>query len=207
MADDLPELTVEDAEAWRGWLREHHDQPRGVWLRLAKKRTTHPTALTYDDALEEALCHGWIDGQVRRHDAATYWQRFTPRRSRSAWSARNVAIVDRLTADGRMHPAGLAQVERAKTDGRWDGAYEGSASIAVPADLAEALAALPAAKDMFERLSSQNRYAVLYRVTTARRPETRARRLEELVAMLARGETVYPQKDPQDLRGRVRESP
>ena len=197
MAVELPELIVRDAAAWRAWLAEHHADPTGVWLVLAKKGTENPTSLTYDQALEEALCHGWIDGQARRRDEATYRQRFTPRRKRSAWSKRNTGIAERLHAEGRMHPAGQAEVERAKADGRWDAAYAGQASIEVPPDLAEALAAEPKAQAMFEALNSQNRYAVLYRITTAKRSDTRARRIEQFIAMLARGETVYPQKRSQ----------
>jgi len=194
MADELPELTVPDAAAWRTWLSEHHANPTGVWLVLAKKGTTQPTSVTYDQALDEALCHGWIDGQARRRDETTYWQRFTPRRARSPWSKRNIGIVARLVTEGRMHPAGVAEVERAKSDGRWDAAYAGPASIEVPADLGAALTAQPRAQAMFDILTSQNRYAVLYRIESAKRPDTRARRIQQFVAMLARGETVYPQK-------------
>lgn len=188
MPDELPELLVPDARAWREWLVEHHSG-RGVRLVLAKKGIEEPTRLGYDAALEEAICFGWIDGQVGRRDAATYLQRFTPRRPRSAWSQRNVALAERLAAEGRMHHAGTAAVEAAKADGRWSAAYAGAAAIEVPDDLAAALAAEPAARQMFERLSGRNRYAVLYRVTMARRPETRARRIATFVAVLARGET------------------
>jgi uncharacterized protein YdeI (YjbR/CyaY-like superfamily) len=194
MADELPELIVRDAAAWRRWLAKHHADPAGVWLVLAKKGTEKPTSLSYDQALEEALCHGWIDGQAGRRDEATYRQRFTPRRRRSAWSKRNTGIAERLIAEDRMRPAGHAEVERAKADGRWEAAYAGPASMEVPADLAEALATEPKAQAMFEGLNSQNRYAVLYRIASAKRPETRARRIEQFVAMLARGETVHPQK-------------
>jgi uncharacterized protein YdeI (YjbR/CyaY-like superfamily) len=194
MADDLPILTLADAAAWRAWLGEHHGDADGVWLVTAKKGTTEPTSLTRDEALEEALCHGWIDGQARRADDATYLQRYTPRRARSPWSQRNVELIGRLLEAGRMQPAGIAEVERAKADGRWDAAYAGSASIEVPADLAEALAAEPKAQAMFEILTRQNRYAVLYRIETAKRPETRQRRIQTFVEMLARGETIYPQK-------------
>ena len=194
MATDPPELTVADVDAWRAWLADHVDEQAGVWLVLAKKGTTDPTRLRYDEALEEALCQGWIDGQVRSRDEATYRQRFTPRRTRSLWSRRNVGIVGRLTAEGRMRPAGLAEVARAQADGRWDAAYSGPATMEVPADLAAALAADPAAQALFDVLSGQNRYAILHRVTTAVRPETRARRIEQLVAQLARGETPYPQR-------------
>jgi uncharacterized protein YdeI (YjbR/CyaY-like superfamily) len=188
---ELPELIVVDAAAWRAWLGEWHGSA-GVWLVLAKKGTVDPTSLTYDQALEEALCHGWIDGQVGRRDERTYRQRFTPRRARSSWSQRNTALAERLQAEGRMHAAGVAEVERAKADGRWDAAYAGPASIEVPPDLAAALAAEPKALALFETLTGQNRYAILYRIATAKRAETRARRIEQFVAMLARGETVYP---------------
>jgi len=194
MADELPELVVRDAAAWRTWLAGHHADPVGVWLVLAKKGTEKPTSLTYDQALEEALCHGWIDGQAGRRDEATYRQRFTPRRRRSGWSKRNTGIAERLIAEDRMRPAGHAEVERAKADGRWEAAYAGPASMEVPADLAEALAAEPKAQAMFEGLNSQNRYAILYRIATAKRAETRARKIEQFVAMLSRGETVHPTK-------------
>ncbi len=194
MADDIRELIFADAAAWRTWLAVHHGSSPGGWLVLAKKGTVQPSSLTYDQALDEALCHGWIDGQVRRRDQTTYRQRFSPRRARSPWSARNAGIATRLVAEGRMHPAGLAEVERAKVDGRWAAAYAGPASIEVPADLAAALTAQPRAQAMFDILTSQNRYAVLYRINNAKRADTRARRIDQFVAMLVRGETVYPQK-------------
>jgi uncharacterized protein YdeI (YjbR/CyaY-like superfamily) len=194
MADEPPELIVRDGAAWRAWLAAHHDDTRGVWLILAKKGITEPTSLRYDQALDEALCYGWIDGQVRRRDDGTYQQRFTPRRSRSAWSKRNVGIVARLIDEGRMQPAGQAEVDRAQADGRLEAAYAGSATIEVPDDLAAALDANPDARRMFEQLTSQNRYAILYRVATAKRADTRARRIQQFTEMLARGETVYPQR-------------
>ncbi|MDX6547670.1 MAG: hypothetical protein QOG33_1220 [Gaiellales bacterium] len=194
MPAELPHLTVADAAAWRAWLAGCHRDSPGVWLVLAKKSTVTPTSLTYDQALDEALCHGWIDGQRLRGDETTYLQRFTPRRTRSAWSKRNVGHIERLTNEGRMHPAGTAEVERAKADGRWDAAYAGQRSIEVPPELAAALAAEPRAQAMFEILTSQNRYAILYRIDGAKRAETRQKRIEQFVAMLARGETVHPQK-------------
>lgn len=194
MSDEPLELTVTDARAWREWLSAHHDSSAGVWLVLAKQNTTQPTSLTYDQALDEALCHGWIDGRLRGRDEITFCRRFTPRGRQSAWSARNVSIVTRLIGEGRMHPAGMAEVERAKADGRWEEAYKGQAGIEVPADLAAALAANPQAQAMFDILTSQNRYAVLYRVTSAKRAETRARRITQFVDMLARGEAIHPQK-------------
>jgi uncharacterized protein YdeI (YjbR/CyaY-like superfamily) len=198
MAADPPHLIVRDAAAWRTWLAENVDERAGVWLVLAKKGTTDPTSLSYAAALEEALCHGWIDGQARRRDEGTYVQRFTPRRRRSMWSQRNVGIVERLTAEGRMHPQGLSEVARAKADGRWEVAYAGPATAEIPADLTEALAARPEAQAMFENLTSQNRFAMLHRLGAAKRPETRARRIEQYVDMLARGETFYPQRKRSD---------
>jgi uncharacterized protein YdeI (YjbR/CyaY-like superfamily) len=194
MPRELPELLVADAAEWGAWLDEHHADSAGVWLVLAKKGAVEPTSLSYDQALDAALCYGWIDGQAGRRDEHTYRQRFTRRRPRSAWSKRNVGIAERLLASGRMHPAGRAEMERAKADGRWDAAYAGQAGSEVPPDLAAALAAEPGAQAMFEILTSQNRYAVLYRVASAKRADTRSRRIGQFVSMLARGETIYPQK-------------
>lgn len=194
MAADPPELTVRNADAWRAWLIDNHDEMTGgVWLRLAKKGHTDPTSLSYDQALDEAVCQGWIDGQVRRGDESSFWQRFTPRRARSMWSANNVVRVARLTAERRMRPAGLAEVDAAKADGRWEAAYAGQSAMEVPDDLAAALAANPAARAMFDVLTSQNRYSILHRLHTGSQ-RTRADRLAGFVAMLARGETIYPQK-------------
>lgn len=188
------ELIVTDAAAWLTWLHENHEESDGVWLVLAKKNVTTPTSLSYDEALEEALCHGWIDGQRRGRDEHTFIQRYTPRRPRSLWSKRNVDLIARLETEGRMRPAGRTQVELAKADGRWDKAYDGSRSQEVPPDLAAALAAEPKAQAMFEILTSANRFAVVFRVNDAKRPETRARRIALYVDQLARGETIYPQK-------------
>jgi uncharacterized protein YdeI (YjbR/CyaY-like superfamily) len=193
-AEPLPELTVADASDWRRWLGKHHADSNGVRLVLAKKAATTPTSLTYQEALLEALSYGWIDGQGNRRDDASYLVRFTPRRKRSAWSKRNTEIAVRLINEGRMHAAGLAEIERAKSDGRWEAAYAGAKDIEVPDDLAAAIDASPAAKAMFAMLSGVNRYAVLYRIHSAKRPETRARRIEQFVAMLARGETIYAQR-------------
>ena len=184
---------VADAAAWRAWLSGQHSKSQGVWLVLAKKGTTHPTTLSYDEALDEAICFGWIDGQVERRDNATFRRRFTPRNARSAWSQRNVAIAERLSASGRMHRSGEDEVRQAKADGRWDAAYAGQASIEVPEDLANALIANPRAQAMFQTLTSANRYSILYRIGSAKKVETRARRIEQFVEMLARGETIHPQ--------------
>src|SRR5580700_1289272 len=142
---EVPELVVADAAAWQHWLRRHHGQSPGVWLVLAKKGTVDPTALSYDQALDEAICFGWIDGQIGRRDGATFRRRFTPRSARSPWSQRNVAIAERLSTSGRMHRSGENEVRQAKADGRWNSAYAGQASMEVPEDLANALAANPRA--------------------------------------------------------------
>ncbi|MFI6833348.1 YdeI family protein [Kribbella sp. NPDC050241] len=188
------ELIVADAADWHAWLAEHHGEPDGVWLVLAKKNVTTPTSLTYDQALEEALCHGWIDGQRKGRDQHTFIQRYTPRRSRSLWSQRNVGLVARMEREGRMLPAGRAEVERAQADGRWDKAYGGSSALEIPTDLVEALAAEPRAQAMFEILTSANRFAVVHRVNEAKRADTRTKRIALYVEQLARGETIYPQK-------------
>jgi len=190
---DLPELLVAEAAEWRTWLKGHHSKSQGVWLVLAKKGTTHPTTLSYGEALDEAICFGWIDGQLERRDKATYRRRFTPRSAQSPWSQRNVAIAERLSACGRMHRSGEAEVQQAKADGRWTAAYAGQASVGVPEDLANALIANPRAQAMFETLTSANRYSILYRIESAKKLETRARRIEQFVEMLARGETIHPQ--------------
>lgn len=190
---DLPELLVGDAHEWRTWLSNHHADSRGVWLVLAKKGSAGPTTVSYDEALDEAICFGWIDGQLASRDAATFRRRFTPRTTRSPWSRRNAAIAERLVATGRMHRSGEEEVRKAKEDGRWEAAYAGQASIEVPADLLAALRANPRADAMFNELSSANRYAILYRIGNAKKPETRAKRIGRFVEMLAKGETIHPQ--------------
>jgi uncharacterized protein YdeI (YjbR/CyaY-like superfamily) len=192
--ETTPELIVADLAAWRCWLADHATASDGVWLVLAKKGTTHPTSLTYDEALEEALCYGWVDGQLAGAMRGTFRRRFTPRRARSTWSKRNIGIIERLVAEGRMRPSGLAAVQRAQADGTWDAAYAGAATIEVPDDFQAVLGANRAASEMFAQLDGANRYAVLYRITTARRPDTRARRIEQLVDMLAQGKTIHPNR-------------
>jgi uncharacterized protein YdeI (YjbR/CyaY-like superfamily) len=193
MAIELPELLLPDDRAWRDWLVANHADQPGVWLVLHKKGG-QVTELDYDGALDEALCFGWIDGQVARRDEGSYRQRFTPRRPKSPWSARNVGHIARLIEEGRMTPAGQAAVEAAKADGRWQVAYAGPAAAELPDDWAAALAASPAAKAMWDILTSQNRYAITYRIAQPKRAETRARRIVEFVAMLERRETFHPQK-------------
>ena len=180
-----------DAEAWRVWLDGHHADRLGVWLVLHKKGG-RATTLTYAQALDEALCFGWIDGQIARRDDDSYRQRFTPRRPNSVWSARNVEHVARLAEAGRMRPAGVAAVEAAVARGRWQTAYRGQAAMEVPPDLARVLAAHPAAAAIFDGLDAANRYAIVYRLNAVKRPETRERKLVEYVDMLARGESLHP---------------
>jgi uncharacterized protein YdeI (YjbR/CyaY-like superfamily) len=191
VSSDLPDLAFGSREAFAAWLAEHHAAAPGLWLRIAKKDAGVPS-VTYDEALDVALAHGWIDGQKAR-GADRYWrQRFTPRRPGSRWSKRNRANAEALMARGAMAPAGLHEVEAAKADGRWDAAYEGQAGATVPPDLQAALDADSRAAAFFATLNSANRYAILYRVAEAKRPETRARRIERFVAMLRAGETLHP---------------
>lgn len=189
--DDLPVLPFADADAWEAWLVANA-AAKGVWLKIAKKDSGHAT-VTYAEALDVALCHGWIDGQKRGFDEAWFLQRFTPRRAKSLWSKINVGHVERLVAAGRMRAGGLREVEAAKTDGRWDAAYDGGRNMEVPPELAKALSLAKnrKAKAFFETLNAANRYAVCWRVQTAKKPETKAKRVETLVAMLARGEKLH----------------
>lgn len=192
-ARELPEVVVADAAAWREWLRVHHDSSPEVWLVVHRKGGT-VTELTDVAAVEEALCFGWIDGQARRRDEASYRQKMTPRRPLSMWSASNVERVDRLESEGRMQPAGRAAVDAAKADGRWDRAYAGPATAEVPGDLAAAMAGNPQAQAMFDVLTSTNRFALIHRLGAVKRPETRTCKIVEFVEMLARQETPYPQR-------------
>lgn len=192
-AEEPEVLIVEDVAAWREWLDAHEESSDGIWLLLAKKGATSPTSLTYQQALREALCSGWIDGQSKSIDATTYRQRYTPRRKASMWSQRNVTLVAELIEQGRMRLRGQAEIDRAKADGRWDRAYAGPATAEVPEDLSAMLAASPAAAATFATLNGQNRYAVLHRILTAPSPTSRSNRLAKLVGMLERGEAPYPQ--------------
>ncbi|UQU62428.1 YdeI/OmpD-associated family protein [Couchioplanes caeruleus] len=190
---ELEELIVADAEALRAWLSVNHTMSPGVWLALTRKGGT-VTTLTWQQAVDEGLCFGWIDGQARKRDEESSWIRFTPRRLRSSWSQRNVAHVARLEAQGRMTPAGRAAVDAAKADGRWAAAYAPPSEAEAPADLLAAIAAVPAAQDMYDVLTQTNRFALIYRVNAVKRADTRERKIGELVAMLARHETIHPQK-------------
>lgn len=188
---DAPTIPFESRGAWAAWLAEHGaDSPDGLWLKLAKKG--NPVgSVSYAEALEEALRVGWIDGQKRPVDEAWWLQRFTPRRPRSKWSRRNVTAAEALIAEGRMEPAGQAEVDRAKADGRWAAAYEAQSEMTVPPDLRAALDADPPAAAAFAALNRANRYAILFRVHDAKRPETRARRIAKFVAMCRAGETLH----------------
>lgn len=190
MAELEETLFFEGPEEFEAWLEAHGETADGVLVKMAKKGTGIES-LNWPRGVEVALCFGWIDGQARRIDDEWFLQRFTPRRPRSIWSKVNRQKVEALTAAGRMRPAGLAEVERARADGRWDAAYDGMATAAVPGDLATALEEA-GVSDAFAALDSRNRYAILHRVQTAKRPETRARRIAKFAAMLAAGDKPYP---------------
>jgi len=190
-ADEKPILAFRQKKAWAAWLDNNQGSSSGVWLRLAKK-ASGLKSVSYDEALDVALCYGWIDGQGKS-DGEEYWlQKFTPRGKRSIWSKRNREKVLALIESGEMQPAGLAEVERAKNDGRWDAAYDSPSRITVPDDLQTALEKNERAKSFFETLDSRNRYAILFRIHTAKKVETRAKRIQQFVEMLARNEKVYP---------------
>jgi uncharacterized protein YdeI (YjbR/CyaY-like superfamily) len=186
MSDELPELVFATADDFAAWLAEHDDTTPGVWIKVAKKGSGIPS-VTRDQALDVALCHGWIDGQARSLDETWYLQKYTPRTARSTWSKRNVGKVAELTAAGRMRPRGIAEVERAQADGRWDAAYDSPRNMTVPDDLQAALDANPAAREHFTTLSASSRFAMLLQISQAKKPETRARRIDKYVADLAAG--------------------
>ncbi len=189
-APSLPKLRFADQAGWFAWLREHHETAPGVWLEFARQ-SAGVSLLTHAEALEAALCYGWIDGQTKSLDDRFWTQRFVPRKVGSIWSRINRQKALDLIERGRMQPAGLAAIERAKASGRWDAAYDAPSRATVPPDLAAALRANPPAADFFATLNGKNRYAILFRLQTAKKPETRATRLEKFVAMLARGETLH----------------
>lgn len=190
---DLPVLAFTTAGEWESWLASQPVSANGLWLKFAKKASGVPS-VSKPEAIDVALCHGWIDGQLKPFDENYWLIRFTPRRPKSKWSAINCKRAQALIEEGRMHPAGLAEIEKAKADGRWAAAYDSQGSATVPNDLQQALDENESAKNLFDTLDSANRYAVLYRVQTATKPETRERTIEKLVAMLARGETIHPRR-------------
>jgi len=189
--DDLPALAFESAPAFEDWLAAHGDSA-GAWLKIAKKGSAART-LSYAEALEAALCFGWIDGQKSSLDDDFWLQRFTPRKPGGRWSKINTDKAAELIRTGRMRPAGLRAVEQARADGRWDAAYAGQRAMTIPDDLQRALAANDGARAFFDTISSVNRYAILYRIGSVKRPETRARKIERYVAMLAEHKTIHPQ--------------
>jgi uncharacterized protein YdeI (YjbR/CyaY-like superfamily) len=188
----IPILLFADQDAFEAWLAQNGNTSRGIWLQLVKKGADVASTLTYAGAVEAALLYGWIDGQRKAFDAATWLQRFTPRGKASIWSKINRDKAEELIRAGRMQAAGLAEVERAKADGRWEQAYDSARTMEVPADLHAALETHPQAKAFFEQLDRTNRYAILFRLQTAKKAETRAKRLEQFVTMLEEGKKIYP---------------
>ncbi len=189
--EDLPTIIFETQQDWEAWLQEHHIEAKGIWLKIAKKGTGS-ISVSYAEALEGALCYGWIDGQKASFDEKYWLQKFTPRRPKSMWSKVNCDKATLLIAEGRMQPEGLRQVERAKADGRWEQAYEGQSKITVPPDLQSELDKNPGAQAFFNTLDSTNRYAILFRIHTAKKAETRAARIQKFVEMLAKNEKIHP---------------
>ncbi len=185
-----PTLTFATQSEWEDWLEAHGSASSGVWLRLAKKSAEQPT-VTYAQALDEALCHGWIDGRKQAESEHHWLQRFTPRTARSIWSKINTQKAEALVAAKKMRPAGLAAIEKAKRDGRWEAAYAPASKSTVPADLEQALDACPKAKAFFETLDGQNRYAILFRIHNVKKAETRAKKIARFVAMLNDGEKIH----------------
>jgi uncharacterized protein YdeI (YjbR/CyaY-like superfamily) len=188
--DELPIIAFADQKAWSSWLEEHHADTSGVWVRFYKKSSSQPT-VTYDEALDEALCFGWIDGQVKKYDDESYLQKFTPRRARSIWSKRNIDHIERLTKEGRMQPAGLQQVEAAKADGRWEQAYDSPSQMTIPDDFLAEVKKDSNAYAFFQRLNRANLYSIAWRLQTAKKPETRAKRMSAILSMLAEGKKFH----------------
>src|SRR4051794_2581538 len=193
MASEFEKLPFASASAWRAWLGANHNTSPGIWLMIAKK-STGVDSFTYNEAVDEGLCFGWIDGQKAKHDDTYFLQRFTPRTKRSPWSRINTERVARLVTAGKMHPAGARPAEAAEAGGRRGAAYAGQATATVPDDLRAALDASPPAAALFAELDSTNRYAILYRIGSVKKAETRAKKIAGFVADLERGETPYPRK-------------
>jgi uncharacterized protein YdeI (YjbR/CyaY-like superfamily) len=187
---ELAIISFKSSEEWQAWLKHNHTNTEGIWLQFYKKGSGVPT-ITYSEALDEALCYGWIDGQLKKHDASSYLHKFTPRRARSMWSKRNIEHVTRLEKEGKMHPSGLKEVESAKEDGRWERAYDSPAKMSLPEDFIKRLSKDKKATAFFKGLNKANQYAILWRLQTAKKPETRENRLKAMLEMLAKGEKFH----------------
>ena len=190
-SDHMPIMSFEIQQGWEEWLKEHHAETKGIWLKIAKKEASTPS-VSYAEALDSALCYGWIDGQKAAFDDKYWLQKFTPRTAKSIWSKVNCNKAESLIAEGRMQPAGLRQVELAKSDGRWERAYESQSKITIPDDFQNALDNNPKAKDFFNTLNSVNRYAFLFRIHSAKKPETRSAKIQKFVEMLNHQQKFYP---------------
>jgi uncharacterized protein YdeI (YjbR/CyaY-like superfamily) len=188
---ELPVILFEDQAAWAAWLEQQHTRSSGLWLRLAKQ-ASGLASVSYYEALEVALCYGWIDGQKKRYDERSWLQKFTPRGPKSLWSRINTDKAERLIAQGRMQPAGLKAIEAAKQDGRWEAAYDSQRTATVPSDLQAVLDQHPQAQACFATLDRQNRYAILFRIQTAKKAETRVKRIQQVIEMLEKHEKLYP---------------
>ncbi len=190
-ANGLPIMSFETQQDWERWLTEYHTGTKGIWLKIAKKETGIPS-INYSEALDSALCYGWIDGQKASFDDQYWLQKFTPRRPKSIWSKVNCDKATALIAEGRMQPAGIRQVELAKADGRWESAYESQSKITIPADFQSELDKNQKAKDFFSALDSINRYAILFRIHSAKKPATRSARINKFIEMLSNNQKIYP---------------
>ncbi len=190
-SDHMPIMSFETQQGWEEWLKEHHAETKGIWLKIAKKEASTPS-VSYAEALDSALCYGWIDGQKAAFDDKYWLQKFTPRTTKSIWSKVNCNKADALIAEGKMQPAGLRQVELAKSDGRWERAYESQSKITIPDDFQNALDNNPKAKDFFNTLDSANRYAFLFRIQAAKKPETRSAKIQKFVEMLNQQQKLHP---------------
>lgn len=190
MKPDYEIIAYKTAAEWREWLTNHHADTNGVWMRIYKK-ASGVTSVTYAEALDEALCFGWIDGQIKKYDELSYIQKFTPRRKKSLWSKRNIEYIARLTEAGLMMPSGIAEVEAAKQDGRWKAAYDKPSEMVIPDDFLQALEHKPKAKELFETLNKTNRYAIAWRLQTAKTPETRRRRMDKIITTLEAGQPLH----------------
>jgi uncharacterized protein YdeI (YjbR/CyaY-like superfamily) len=190
-SDNVPIMSFETQQSWEEWLKENHAETKGIWLKIAKKEARSPS-VSYAEALDSALCYGWIDGQKAAFDDKYWLQKFTPRTAKSIWSKVNCGKAEALIAEGRMQPAGLRQVELAKADGRWGRAYESQSKITIPDDFQRELDKNPKAKDFFNTLDSANRYAFLFRIHAAKKPETRSAKIQKFVEMLNQQQKLHP---------------